>query len=54
MQEQEETITQLKKDFRTTVAELNARLKEQDSKIEKVNAQLEVSKTAPQIVLNNQ
>ena len=54
VEQQEATITQLKKDFQATVAELNARLKEQDSKIEKVNAQLEVSKTAPQIVLNNQ
>jgi trimeric autotransporter adhesin len=54
LQQQEETIAQLKKDFRTTVAELNARLKLQDSKIEKVSAQLEVSKPAPQMVLNNQ
>jgi len=53
LQQQEETIAQLKKDFRTTVAELNARLKKQDSKIEKVSTQLEVRKPATQIVLNN-
>src|SRR5205814_10527567 len=34
VEEQDATIAQLKKDFRTTVAELTARLKEQDSKIE--------------------
>ena len=53
LQQQEETIAQLKKDFRTTVAELNARLKEQASQIQKVSAQLEVSKPAPQIVAND-
>ena len=54
VEEQDATIAQLKKDFRTTVAELTARLKEQDSKIEKVSAQMEVSKPAPQMVDNNQ
>jgi trimeric autotransporter adhesin len=50
IQEQETTITQLKRGMETVVA----RLKEQDSKIEKVSAQVEVSKPAPQTVLNNQ
>jgi hypothetical protein len=50
---QEATMTQLKQDFRATVAELTARLKEQDSKIQKVSDQLEVNKPAPQMVLNN-
>ena len=54
VEEQDATIAQLKKDFRTTVAELTARLKEQDSKIEKVSDQLELSKPAPQMVGNNQ
>jgi hypothetical protein len=54
VEEQEATIAQLKQDFRATVAELNARLKKQDSKIEKVSAQLEVSKSAPQMVINDQ
>jgi hypothetical protein len=54
LEEQQATITQLKKDFRATVADLTARLKEQDSKIEKVSAQMELSKRSPQTVLNNQ
>jgi hypothetical protein len=33
---------------------LTAQLQEQAAQIQKVNAQLEVNKTAPQIVLNNQ
>ena len=52
-QQQEATIAQLKQDFRAAVAELNARLKEQDSKIEKVSAQIEASKPSPQTVVNN-
>jgi len=55
------TVQELKKDFQATVAEqqkeiqaLTASLKEQASQIQKVNAQLEVSKPAPQTVLNNQ
>jgi trimeric autotransporter adhesin len=54
VQKQEATISRLKKDFQATVAELNAHLKEQDSKIEKVSAQLEVSNPAPQVVLNDE
>ena len=54
IQEQEATITQLKKDFGATIAQLTARLDEQATQIQKVSAQLEVNKTAPQIVLNNQ
>jgi len=49
VQEQDATITQLKKEMETVVA----RLKEQDSKIQKVTDQLEVNKPAPQMVLNN-
>jgi hypothetical protein len=54
VQEQEATITELKKDFRATVAQLTTRLDEQASQIQKVSAQLELSKSAPQAVLNNQ
>jgi hypothetical protein len=54
VEEQEATITQLKKDFLATVAQLATRLDEQASQIQKVSAQLEVSKAAPQTVLNNQ
>jgi hypothetical protein len=53
VQEQEATITQLKKDFRATVAQLTARLEQQAAQIQKVSAQLEASRPAPQVV-NNQ
>ena len=52
VQEQEATIAQLKKDFGATVAQLTARLDEQASQIQKVSAQLEASKPAPQVVNN--
>src|SRR6266699_3739772 len=45
VEEQDATITQLKKEMETVVA----RLKEQDSKIQKVTDQLEVNKPAPQM-----
>jgi len=54
VQQQEATIVQIKKDFRATVAQLAMRLDEQAAQIQKVSAQLEVNKTVPQIVLNNQ
>ncbi len=50
--EQEATITQLKKDFQATVAQLATRLDEQAAQIQKVSAQLEASKPAPQVVNN--
>jgi hypothetical protein len=49
-EQQEMTITQLKKEMGSVVA----RLKEQAAQIQKVSDQLEVNKAAPQIVLNNQ
>ena len=51
--EQEATITQLKKDFRATVAQLTARLDEQAAQIQKVNDQFEISKGTSNVVLNN-
>jgi hypothetical protein len=58
---QQATITQLKstvalqkKDFQATVAQLTARLHEQAAQIQKVSAQLEVNKPAPQMVVNKQ
>jgi hypothetical protein len=54
IEQQEATIAQLKEDFRATVAQLTARLKEQDSKIEKVSEQVEVSRPAPQIAVTSQ
>ena len=52
VEEQQATITQLKKDFGTTIAQLTARLDEQAAQIQKVSAQLEASKPAPQVVNN--
>jgi septal ring factor EnvC (AmiA/AmiB activator) len=49
LQEQEATITRLKKSTEV----LTASLKEQASQIQKVSAQLELSKSAPQMALNN-
>jgi hypothetical protein len=46
-------VEDLKKEFQATVAQLNARLKEQAAQIQKVSAQLEASKPMPQVV-NNQ
>jgi hypothetical protein len=54
VQEQQATIAQLKKYFGAAIAQLTARLDEQAAQIQKVTAQLEVNKTVPQIVLNNQ
>jgi uncharacterized coiled-coil protein SlyX len=50
VQEQEATITQLKKEMETVVA----RLKEQDSKIQRVSDQIELSKDRPKVVLSDQ
>ena len=54
VEEQEATITQLKKDFGAAIARLTARLEEQAAEIQKVSAQLEASKPAPHLVNNNQ
>jgi hypothetical protein len=54
VKEQEATIAQLKKDFGVTIAQLTARLDEQASQIQKVSAQLEASKSAPQMLVENQ
>ncbi|MGC1322352.1 MAG: tail fiber domain-containing protein [Candidatus Udaeobacter sp.] len=45
-------VEDLKKDFQATVAQLTARLREQAAQIQKVSAQLEASKPAPQVVNN--
>ena len=55
------TVEELKKDFQATIAQqqneikaLAATVKEQAAQIQKVSAQVELSKPAPQTVLNNQ
>jgi len=47
-------VEDLKKDFQATVTQLTAQLREQAAQIQKVSAQLEASKPAPQVVNNNQ
>jgi hypothetical protein len=48
IQEQEATITQLRKSMETVVAHL----KEQDSKIQKVSDRIEITKSGPEMVRN--
>jgi septal ring factor EnvC (AmiA/AmiB activator) len=52
VQEQETAITQLKKDFDSTIAQFTARLHEQAEQIQRVSAQVEMSKPVPQMVNN--
>ncbi len=61
VEEQDATIARLKQDFHSKLAEQQkgmeaviAHLKEQDSKIQKVTDQLELSKPAPQVVSSSQ
>ena len=49
VQEQETTITQLKKEMES----VTARLEEQQSQIQKVSAQLELTRFTPQTVVEN-
>jgi hypothetical protein len=52
------TVAQQQKDFQSAIAKLKeavtAQLDEQAAQIQKVSAQLEATKPAPQTVLNNQ
>jgi len=48
VEEQQASISQLKSEMQTLVAQL----KEQAAQIQRVSAQLEVSKRAPQVVVN--
>lgn len=52
VEEQQATITQLKKDFGAAIAQLTTRLDEQAARIQKVSAQLEATKPASQVVNN--
>ena len=51
---EEVTITQLRQDFQSKLAEQQKQIKALTSGLEKVSAQLEASKTAPQMVDNHQ
>jgi hypothetical protein len=52
VQQQEATITQLKKEFGATIAQLTARLDEQAAEIQKVSAWIEASRSSPRAVNN--
>jgi septal ring factor EnvC (AmiA/AmiB activator) len=59
VEKQEATITQLKstvvqqqQDFQASVAQLTARIEAQAAQIQKVSAQIEMKKPAPQMVIN--
>jgi hypothetical protein len=53
VQEQDATIAQLKKDFQATIAQQQKQIEALTAGLQKVSAQIEVSKPAPQVV-NNQ
>ena len=53
LDEQEETIAQLKSAIGQQMEAVTARLKEHDTQIQEVSAQLELSKPAPQTAVNN-
>jgi len=52
VQEQEVTITQLKQDFQSRLAEQQTQIEALTEGLQKVRAQLEVKKPAPQAVKN--
>jgi hypothetical protein len=54
VQQQEATITQLKKDLQATAAHQQKQIEALTAGLQRVSAQLELSKPAPQTVLNNQ
>jgi hypothetical protein len=54
VQDQEATIAQLKSTIAQQMEAVAARLKEHDAQIQKVSAELELSKPAPQFVVDNQ
>jgi hypothetical protein len=53
IEEQEETISQLKQDFQATAAHQQKQIEALTAGLQKVSAQIEMSKPAPKIVLNN-
>ncbi len=54
MEEQQATITQLKQDFQSRIAHQQKQIEALTAGLQKVSAQLELNKPAPQTVVNNQ
>jgi trimeric autotransporter adhesin len=49
----EATIAQQKREFQSTIAALSARMKEQDLKIQRVSAQIDLNRATPQLTANH-
>jgi len=54
VEEQEATIAQLRKDLQVNVIRQEKQIEARTAGLQKMSAQLELSKSAPQTVLNNQ
>ncbi len=54
VEEQEATIAQLRKDLQVNVIRQEKQIEARTAGLQKMSAQLEPSKSAPQTVLNNQ
>ena len=54
LEEHEKTSTQLKSAIAQQMEAVTARLQEHDAQIQKVNAQVELSKPAPRTIADNQ
>ena len=52
VEELRSTIAQQKNEFHSVIAELSARMKEQDGKIQRVSAQIDLNRAAPQLTAN--
>ena len=54
VEEQEATIAQLRKDLQVNVIRQEKQIEARTAGLQKMSAELELSKSAPQTVLNNQ
>src|SRR3954469_12585271 len=52
VEELRSTIAKQKNEFQSAIAELSARMKEQDGKIQRVSAQIDLNRAAPQLTAN--
>ena len=52
VEELRSTIAKQKNEFQSAIAELSARMKEQDGKIQRVSAQVDLNRAAPQLTAN--
>jgi hypothetical protein len=52
VEELRSTIAQQKNEFQSAIAQLSARMKEQDAKIQSVSAQIDLNRASPQLTAN--